>query len=113
MTRRLTPRRAPPCHDSSLQVRGVNDESQNFHVRVAVGATQILAAMDIDDLLAEVTVDTSPQETRDLQELTRSWVAERVAPELLPWPLDLMDRVLERIRQQVLVTEPPVVDTEL
>ncbi|KAH7410295.1 hypothetical protein DE146DRAFT_345970 [Phaeosphaeria sp. MPI-PUGE-AT-0046c] len=57
--------------------------------------------MDIDDLLAEVAVDTTPQETRDLQELTRCWVAERVAPELLPWPSDLMDRVSSRIRRQI------------
>jgi hypothetical protein len=57
--------------------------------------------MDIDDLLAEVAVDSTPRETRDLQELTRCWVAERVAPEILPWPSDLMDRVLERIRRQV------------
>lgn len=57
--------------------------------------------MDIDDLLAEVTADTVPRETRDLQELTRAWVAERVAPELLPWPDALMERVLERIRKQV------------
>jgi GINS complex subunit 4 len=57
--------------------------------------------MDIDDLLAEVAVDSTPRETRDLQELTRCWVAERVAPEILPWPSDLMDRVLDRIRRQV------------
>ena len=57
--------------------------------------------MDIDDILAEVDDRTIPQETRDLQELTRTWVNERSAPELLPWPAELMDRVLERIRQQV------------
>lgn len=57
--------------------------------------------MDIDDILAEVDDSTIPQETRDLQELTRTWVNERSAPELLPWPAELMDRVLERIRQQV------------
>ena len=57
--------------------------------------------MDIDDILAEVDGSTVPQETRDLQELTRTWVNERSAPELLPWPAELMDRVLERIRQQV------------
>lgn len=59
------------------------------------------AIMDIDDLLAEVAVDSTPQESRDLQELTRCWVAERVAPEILPWPTDLMARVLERIARQV------------
>ena len=57
--------------------------------------------MDIDDLLAEVSIDSTPRETRDLQELTRCWVAERVAPEILPWPSELMDRVLDRIRRQV------------
>lgn len=57
--------------------------------------------MDIDDLLAEVSADAVPQETRDLQELTRAWVAERVAPELLPWPESLMERVLGRIEKQV------------
>lgn len=56
--------------------------------------------MDIDDLLAEVSVESTPQETRDLQELTRCWVAERVAPELLPWPSELIERVLDRIRKQ-------------
>ncbi|KAF1979840.1 GINS complex, Sld5 component [Bimuria novae-zelandiae CBS 107.79] len=61
--------------------------------------------MDIDDLLAEVSVDSISQETRDLQELTRSWVAERVAPEILPWPSDLMERVLDRIRRQIELVE--------
>ena len=57
--------------------------------------------MDIDDLLAEVAVESTPQESRDLQELTRAWVAERTAPEILNWPEELMERVLERIRRQV------------
>lgn len=61
--------------------------------------------MDIDDLLAEVTADAIPQETRDLQELSRAWVAERVAPEILPYPESLMERVLERIRKQVSMAE--------
>ena len=41
--------------------------------------------MDIDDILREVdpTSHTIPPETRDLQALTRAWVAERSAPELL------------------------------
>ncbi|ORY11820.1 hypothetical protein BCR34DRAFT_483535 [Clohesyomyces aquaticus] len=61
--------------------------------------------MDIDDLLAEVDNDAVPQETRDLQELTRAWVAERVAPELLPWPDALMERVGGRIRRQIELVE--------
>ena len=57
--------------------------------------------MDIDDILADVSREAEPQESCDLQELTRAWVAERVAPEILPYPDTLMERVLERIRRQV------------
>ena len=57
--------------------------------------------MDIDDILADIDGHSVPIETRDLQELTRIWVTERSAPEILPWPGSLMDRVLERIRLQV------------
>lgn len=57
--------------------------------------------MDIDDILAEVDDNVVPQETRDLQELTRAWVNERSSPEILPWPELLMERMMERIRQQV------------
>jgi len=41
--------------------------------------------MDIDDILRQVdpAADGIPQGTRDLQALTRRWVAERSAPELL------------------------------
>ena len=57
--------------------------------------------MDIDDILAEVDSHGVSQETRDLQQLTRAWVTERSAPELLPWPKALMKRIMDRIRQQV------------
>lgn len=70
-----------------------------FSVRASYSITH--GTMNIDDLLAEVSVDSTPEETRDLQELTRCWVAERIAPEILPWPSDLMERVLDRIRRQV------------
>lgn len=41
--------------------------------------------MDIDDILREVDPSSRQLclETRDLQALTRLWVAERSAPELL------------------------------
>ncbi|KAF2808039.1 GINS complex, Sld5 component [Mytilinidion resinicola] len=61
--------------------------------------------MDIDDILAEALHVSAPQETLDLQELTRAWVAERVAPELLPYPDALMERVLTRIRRQIETVE--------
>ena len=62
--------------------------------------------MDIDDILAEVDGDAVPQETRDLQELTRAWVNERNSPEILPWPESLMERMMDRIRQQVTFIQP-------
>lgn len=58
--------------------------------------------MDIDDILASVTTsDRLPQRTADLQALTRAWVAERCAPELLPYPEELIERVMERVKLQV------------
>jgi GINS complex subunit 4 len=58
-------------------------------------------AMDIDDILADLDADSVPQEHQDLQQLTRTWIAERCAPELLPYPSELMDRVLSRISKQI------------
>jgi GINS complex subunit 4 len=57
--------------------------------------------MDIDDILADLDHDAAPQDYQDLQALTRAWVTERVAPELLPWPEDLVGRVMGRIGKQV------------
>ncbi|KAK0657675.1 hypothetical protein B0T16DRAFT_317425 [Cercophora newfieldiana] len=60
--------------------------------------------MDIDDILREVdpTFHEVPQEKRDLQDLTRAWVAERSAPELLSWPSDgLFERISDSIRRQI------------
>ena len=57
--------------------------------------------MDIDEILAEAGDQTATQETSDLQALVRAWVTERSAPEILPWPDSLMERVLRRISHQV------------
>lgn len=57
--------------------------------------------MNIDDILAEAGANAINQQTQDLQDLSRAWVIERSAPEILPWPDSLMERVLERIHQQV------------
>ena len=57
--------------------------------------------MNIDDILAEAGADVTIQQSQDLQDLSRAWVTERSAPEILPWPDALMERVLERIHQQV------------
>lgn len=58
--------------------------------------------MDIDDILANLGPSPLvPQETNDLQALTRAWVTERCAPEILPWPESLVERILNRINAQV------------
>ncbi|KAF5862325.1 GINS complex subunit, partial [Aspergillus alliaceus] len=59
--------------------------------------------MDIDDILASVDRNdvSSPESAAlDHQLLTRFWVAERGVSELLPWPATLMDRTMERVRNQ-------------
>lgn len=57
--------------------------------------------MNIDDILAEAGADATIQQSHDLQDLSRAWVTERSAPEILPWPDPLMERILERIHKQV------------
>lgn len=68
--------------------------------------------MDIDDILAEVDSHAVPRETRDLQELTRAWVTERSAPEILPWPDILMERILERLHRQIELVEEQTGNTD-
>jgi GINS complex subunit 4 len=60
--------------------------------------------MDIDDILADLdrTEPTSTATTAlDHQQLTRFWVSERAAPDVLKWPTDLMERVMSRVRKQI------------
>lgn len=61
----------------------------------------VRTVMDIDDILAEAGGQAAAQETSDLQTLVRAWVTERSAPEILPWPGSLMERILQRINHQV------------
>jgi len=70
--------------------------------------------MDIDDILAEVDASSSriPDELHDLQALTRAWVNEKCAPELLQWPEELLDRVLDRIRRQIELVEEQTGDMD-
>ncbi|OOF99142.1 hypothetical protein ASPCADRAFT_127707 [Aspergillus carbonarius ITEM 5010] len=60
--------------------------------------------MDIDDILASVDrPDASSPESAalDHQLLTRFWVAERGVSELLPWPAALMERMMDRVKNQI------------
>jgi GINS complex subunit 4 len=60
--------------------------------------------MDIDDILADIDAPhaSAPSSAAlDVQRLTRAWVSERAAPELLEWPGELMEHVMERVAKQV------------
>ncbi|PUU81323.1 hypothetical protein B9Z19DRAFT_1113511 [Tuber borchii] len=61
--------------------------------------------MDIDDLLQELDDNQVPSGTRDIADLTQSWIAERSAPEILPFQTALLERLMERIRQQIELVE--------
>lgn len=56
---------------------------------------------DITDILATLSRPPLPPRTLDLQALTRAWVNERTAPELLPYPAALVERVRGRVKMQV------------
>lgn len=60
--------------------------------------------MDIDDILADLDrpePHATPSTALDHQQLTRFWISERAAPDVLKWPTELMDRVMSRVRQQI------------
>lgn len=61
--------------------------------------------MDISDILASVSSGSGPQEVSDHHLLTRLWVSERLAPELLPYPDELIARTSARIARQVELLE--------
>lgn len=63
---------------------------------------------DIADILASVSGGPLiPQATLDLQALTRAWVNERTAPELLPYPAELVGRIMDKVAKQVSVVVLP------
>ena len=72
--------------------------------------------MDIDDILADLDrtePHSIPSTALDHQQLTRFWVSERAAPDVLKWPTDLMDRVMSRVRQQIETIEDMTAGTAM
>lgn len=61
--------------------------------------------MDIDSFLDEFDAGAAPTAQQDVQTLTSYWIAERSSPEILPIQEQLLERLMERIRQQV---PPPI-----
>ena len=60
---------------------------------------------DISDILASVSHPPSDPSTTELQSLTRAYIAERCAPDLLPYPTALLSRTLSRLRRQIAAVE--------
>lgn len=83
-----------------LQQR-VDNATIHWLNRHSLDASPSPPEMDIDDILAEVSLPSVDNATLDLQALTRAWVNEKCAPEVLPWPGPLVERVLGRVRRQV------------
>lgn len=54
---------------------------------------------DLSSLLA--TYDTAPSTPSDLARLQTLWQAELASPELLPYPGELLERVMNRVREQL------------
>ncbi|KIX03639.1 uncharacterized protein Z518_07192 [Rhinocladiella mackenziei CBS 650.93] len=54
-----------------------------------------------DRLTSSLSADYDTDACTDHQLLTRAWTSERCAPDLLPYPSELMDRVITRVQQQI------------
>jgi GINS complex subunit 4 len=61
--------------------------------------------MDIDDILHEFDQQAVPDAERDIRDLIQYWIAERTAPEILPFQSDLLERLVTRVRQQIELVE--------
>lgn len=69
--------------------------------------------IDISDILADVSRSVRLQHSQSLgttdlessyadhQQLVKSWTSERCSPELLPYPTELMKRIMRRIGSQI------------
>jgi GINS complex subunit 4 len=62
--------------------------------------------MDIDDILHEFDAGSAAADSSaDIANLTTAWIAERSAPEILPFQKALLERLTDRIRQQIELVE--------
>lgn len=80
-TKQTPPKLPPHQRPSSIETFHFHHQSLQF---TALLNTKYIT-MDIEEILRQVdpTSHGVPNETRDLQALTRLWIAERSAPELL------------------------------
>ncbi|CCX30662.1 Similar to DNA replication complex GINS protein SLD5; acc. no. Q2HE71 [Pyronema omphalodes CBS 100304] len=65
-----------------------------------------MAAMELDDILGEFDAGAPASNPgKDISDLTTAWIAERTAPEILPFQTQLVERLTDRIRQQIELVE--------
>src|SRR2546421_749822 len=64
--------------------------------------------LDISDILADIHSPEPLSQSHltstayiDHQQLTRLWTWERTCLDILPWPTELMQRVMARVRAQI------------
>lgn len=101
---RPRPRRDGPCGKCpTFRVRE-HILYASTHRHVCGSSRRSIMDADIQDILDSVSAPSLSQRTLDLQALTRAWVNERTAPELLPYPASLVDRIMDRIKKQVSAT---------
>ncbi|KAI5789709.1 hypothetical protein DFH27DRAFT_517779 [Peziza echinospora] len=60
---------------------------------------------EIDDILAEFDAQSEPIGTRDITDLTKSYLSELSSPELLPYQATIITRLTDRIREQLELIE--------
>ncbi|KAK9389042.1 hypothetical protein V1515DRAFT_594564 [Lipomyces mesembrius] len=73
--------------------------------------------LEIDDLINNLdkeyysahrtanSANLTTHKSRDLKSLVRLWISERTCPDILPYAHDLLDTMLDRVREQVEVIE--------
>ncbi len=66
--------------------------------------------MEVEDIFQEFDLEASKtglnksntiQSQQDIKRLVKSWISERMAPEILQYEEDLLDRIFERLRDQI------------
>lgn len=87
----------------SRNARFLTTSNVTLPSRLCIGANAVTDNMDddIEDILNSVSRPAISDRKLDLQALTRAWVNERTCQELLPYPSNLVERVMDRLKRQV------------
>jgi GINS complex subunit 4 len=78
-----------------------------------------MADMDVDDIISNLRDDRNlhstsrPQSSAkdDISKLKQLWIVERMSPEIMQFQSGLLDRIMERVRDQVWIIENTIDET--